>query len=133
MEEWRLIPLETVSAAWAMALEEVLVEGVASGGPPTIRFWRWDPSAATIGRFQDVDAEVDLEFCHLSDDDARRDEKKEGAPYQNFYPKPAHFCCAFLIGLVKQSVSYHAPPGVFKTSHEFSPFHRSRSGDDPTI
>ncbi|MCK5415427.1 MAG: lipoate--protein ligase family protein [Thermoplasmata archaeon] len=54
-----------MSAAWAMALEEVLVEGVASGGPPTIRFWRWDPSAATIGRFQDVDAEVDLEFCHL--------------------------------------------------------------------
>lgn len=47
-------------------MEEVLVEGVASGGPPTIRFWRWDPSAATIGRFQDVDAEVDLEFCHLN-------------------------------------------------------------------
>jgi lipoate-protein ligase A len=62
--EWRFIPLETVSAQWAMALEEILVEGVASGGPPTLRFWSWDPSAATIGRFQDVEQEVDLQFCH---------------------------------------------------------------------
>ena len=62
--EWRFIPLETVSAAWTMALEETLVEGVASGGPPTARFWGWEPSAATIGRFQDVEQEVDLQFCH---------------------------------------------------------------------
>lgn len=63
--QWRLIPLETVPAAWAMALEEVLLERVATGGRPTVRFWRWEASAATIGRFQDVDAEVDLEYCHL--------------------------------------------------------------------
>jgi lipoate-protein ligase A len=81
--EWRLIPLETVSAAWAMALEEVLIEGVASGGPPTLRFWRWDPSAATIGRFQDVDAEVDLEYCHLNGIDVVRRMSGGGAVFHD--------------------------------------------------
>ncbi|NIP36538.1 MAG: lipoate--protein ligase family protein [Thermoplasmata archaeon] len=82
--EWRLIPLETVSAAWAMALEEVLIEGVASGGPPTLRFWRWDPSAATIGRFQDVDAEVDLEYCHLHGIDVVRRMSGGGAVFHDW-------------------------------------------------
>jgi lipoate-protein ligase A len=81
--EWRLIPLETVSAAWAMALEEVLMEGVASGGPPTLRFWRWDPSAATIGRFQDVDSEVDLEYCHLHNIDVVRRMSGGGAVFHD--------------------------------------------------
>lgn len=63
--DWRFIPLETVSAPWAMALEETLVEGVATGGPPTVRFWRWDPGAVTLGRFQDVEVEVDLDACSL--------------------------------------------------------------------
>ncbi|UCC93163.1 MAG: lipoate--protein ligase family protein [Thermoplasmata archaeon] len=81
--EWRLIPMETVSAAWAMALEEVLVDVVASGGPPTLRFWRWDPSAATIGRFQDMDAEVDLEYCHLHGIDVVRRMSGGGAVFHD--------------------------------------------------
>jgi lipoate-protein ligase A len=82
-EGWRLIPLETVSAAWAMALEEVLVEGVSSGGAPTLRFWRWDPCAATIGRFQDVDVEVDLEYAHLHGIDVVRRMSGGGAVYHD--------------------------------------------------
>lgn len=62
---WRLIPLETVSAPWAMATEEALLGTVEAGGPPTLRLWRCEPNAASIGRFQDVDAEVDLEYCQL--------------------------------------------------------------------
>ena len=81
--DWRLIPMETVSAAWAMALEEVLIESVASGGRPTIRFWRWDPSAATIGRFQDMDAEVDLEYCHLHGIDVVRRMSGGGAVFHD--------------------------------------------------
>jgi lipoate-protein ligase A len=75
--------LETVSAPWAMALEEALVHTVASGGPPTLRFWRWEPSAATVGRFQDVDAEVDLEFCHLQGIDVVRRMSGGGAVYHD--------------------------------------------------
>lgn len=81
--EWRLIPRETVSAAFAMALEDVLVDGVAAGGPPTLRFWRWYPSAATIGRFQDVDAEVDLEYCHLHGIDVVRRMSGGGAVFHD--------------------------------------------------
>jgi lipoate-protein ligase A len=66
-----------------MALEEVLVEGVAAGGPPTLRFWRWDPCAATIGRFQDVDAEVDLEYAHLHGIDVVRRMSGGGAVYHD--------------------------------------------------
>ena len=66
-----------------MALEEVLVEGVATGGLPTLRFWRWDPSAATIGRFQDVDAEVDLEYCHLHGIDVVRRMSGGGAVFHD--------------------------------------------------
>ena len=60
---WRVLPLETMTAAEAMALEESLLESVSGGGPPTIRFWCWDPTAVTLGRFQDVEQEVDLDLC----------------------------------------------------------------------
>jgi lipoate-protein ligase A len=66
-----------------MALEEALVEGVAAGGPPTLRFWRWEPSAATVGRFQDVDAEVDLEYAHLHGIDVVRRMSGGGAVYHD--------------------------------------------------
>ena len=55
--------METMNAAMAMATEEALLVSVAEGGPPTVRFWRWNPSAVTLGRFQDAELEVDLEFC----------------------------------------------------------------------
>lgn len=86
---WRVIPLETVSAPWTMALEEALMATVASGGPPTVRFWRWDPSAATIGRFQDVDAEVDLEYCHRHGIDVVRRMSGGGAV---FHDSDGEFC-----------------------------------------
>jgi len=66
-----------------MALEEVLLEGVASGGRPTMRFWRWDPSAATVGRFQDVDAEVDVEYCALHGIDVVRRMSGGGAVFHD--------------------------------------------------
>jgi lipoate-protein ligase A len=80
---WRLVPLETVSAAWAMALEEALVGTVEAGGPPTLRLWRCEPRAASIGRFQDVDAEVDLEYCHLQGIDVVRRMSGGGAVFHD--------------------------------------------------
>jgi lipoate-protein ligase A len=60
---WRVIPLERTTAARAMALEEALVESVSGRGPPTVRFWMCEPSAVTLGRFQDATREVDLDLC----------------------------------------------------------------------
>lgn len=46
-----------------MALEEAVARGVGKGSAPsTVRFWR-SASSVVVGRFQSVEAEVDLEFC----------------------------------------------------------------------
>lgn len=46
-----------------MALEEAVARGVGKGlAPSTVRFWR-SASSVVVGRFQSVEAEVDLEFC----------------------------------------------------------------------
>jgi lipoate-protein ligase A len=47
-----------------MAIDEaILRERVASKVPNTIRFYRWKPSAVSIGRFQNVYEEVILDNC----------------------------------------------------------------------
>src|SRR5690554_3804691 len=45
-----------------MALDEVLLESVASGDrEPTLRIWEWASSSVVLGRFQSVRNEVDME------------------------------------------------------------------------
>lgn len=60
---WRILDLSYSSPFQNLALEEALVQGDLSGDfTPTIRVWV-NPSAAVIGRFQDIKSEVDIEFC----------------------------------------------------------------------
>ena len=81
--DWRVVPLETMTAAWAMALEETLMGSVASGGPPTVRFWRWEPSAVTVGRFQEVEDEVVLHRCQMHGIDVVRRMSGGGTVYHD--------------------------------------------------
>jgi lipoate-protein ligase A len=61
---WRLIRFEHNNAALNMALDEAASNGIEqSTSPPTIRFYGWKPSAVSIGRFQSMEDEVDLERC----------------------------------------------------------------------
>ena len=61
---WRLIPFEYRAAAMNMALDETVSNGIAAAtSPPTIRFYGWRPSAVSIGRFQNLRDEVDLDRC----------------------------------------------------------------------
>jgi lipoate-protein ligase A len=60
---WRLIMDDQArSGAANMAMDQALSEAAASGeAPPTLRFYRWQPPAVSLGRHQpitDVDAEV---------------------------------------------------------------------------
>jgi lipoyl(octanoyl) transferase len=60
---WRLIMDDAPrSGAANMAMDQALAEAAASGdAPPTLRFYRWQPPAVSLGRhqpFTDVDAEV---------------------------------------------------------------------------
>jgi len=47
-----------------MAIDEAILRArIADKVPNTVRFYRWNPSAVSIGRFQNVHNEVNLENC----------------------------------------------------------------------
>lgn len=61
---WRVVELETRDAYFNMGIDQAVMEGLAEqASEPTIRFYRWLPSAVSIGRFQSMEGEVDIERC----------------------------------------------------------------------
>lgn len=48
----RLIPLERLDAAANMAADQSMLESVDAGGPPTLRFYRWQTPTLSLGYFQ---------------------------------------------------------------------------------
>jgi lipoate-protein ligase A len=82
---WRVIPLHTTDAFTAMAIDEAVSESVASGkSDPTIRFWRWKPSAVSIGYFQSMNDEVDTHACKEAGVDVVRRRTGGGAVYHDY-------------------------------------------------
>jgi lipoate-protein ligase A len=64
MKIWRLLKLETHNACANMAIDEaILTARMKNLVPNTIRFYRWNPSAVSIGKFQRVKKEVQLDNC----------------------------------------------------------------------
>jgi lipoate-protein ligase A len=64
LAEWRLLPLRIDDAFMSMAIDEALLWLNSRGkSPNTIRFWRWLPSAVSIGCFQSVEREVNLDVA----------------------------------------------------------------------
>jgi lipoate-protein ligase A len=64
MNNWRLLKLETHNAYMNMAIDEaILTAKMRNLAPNTIRFYRWNPSAVSIGKFQDIENEVYLDNC----------------------------------------------------------------------
>jgi len=63
-EKWRLLNTENNTAAANMAIDRaVLVANSEGKVPPTVRFFTWKPPAISIGYFQSLEEEVDLEVC----------------------------------------------------------------------
>lgn len=82
--EWRVLPIEPRSAAENMALDEAIQEAVAAGdAPPTLRFYRWEPSAVSIGYFQALHDEVDVAACEEDGVDVVRRRTGGGAVYHD--------------------------------------------------
>jgi lipoate---protein ligase len=60
-EKMRFLDLKVNDAYTNMATDEALTRSKGEGGLDTLRFYRWNPSAVTLGYFQSVEDEVDLE------------------------------------------------------------------------
>jgi len=64
MVDWRLLEFGTYNAYMNMAIDEAILEARTKGlAPNTLRFYCWNPSAVSIGRFQKIEDEVHLENC----------------------------------------------------------------------
>ena len=81
---FRVIPFRYFTAAMNMAIDETILDGIRDGSsPPTIRFYGWDPSAVSIGRFQGLEYEVNLEACRTAGVDVVRRITGGGAVYHD--------------------------------------------------
>ncbi|MBN8190917.1 lipoate--protein ligase family protein [Bacillus sp. NTK074B] len=61
-ETWRFIDSGNCSPSYNMALDEALLEWHSEGKiPPTIRFYGWDPATLSVGYFQKVEKEINLD------------------------------------------------------------------------
>lgn len=83
--QWRVIPLETHNAFMNMALDEACCDAIARGASlPTIRFYRWQPSAVSIGYFQSLEDEIAVDACRAAGVDIVRRRTGGGAVYHDY-------------------------------------------------
>lgn len=84
MKNFRMIPFQYFNAFTNMALDEAIMEGIRNGtSQPTIRFYGWEPSAVSIGVFQGVRNEVNLENTKKNGVDVVRRLTGGGAVYHD--------------------------------------------------
>lgn len=82
--KWRVIEMEACDACTNMAIEEAAWEGIKNGtSSPTIRFYSYEPHAVSIGCFQSVRDEVNLEVCKQMGIDCVRRWTGGGAVYHD--------------------------------------------------
>ncbi|NMB88863.1 MAG: lipoate--protein ligase family protein [Chloroflexi bacterium] len=62
--DWRLITDDGVSAAFGLSADETTAERVGRGeSPPTLRLYTYRSYCALVGRFQNVENELRVDFC----------------------------------------------------------------------
>ena len=62
--EWRLIKDNFHTGFMNMAIDEAIMIAHREGlVPPTIRFYQWSPPAVSLGYFQDLQKEIDVDTC----------------------------------------------------------------------
>jgi len=84
-EEWRLLDTNAHDAYYNMALDEAIAVARSKGlVSNTIRFFRWKPSAVSIGYFQGMEDEVDIAACKSKGVDYVRRVTGGGAVYHDY-------------------------------------------------
>ncbi len=62
--KWRLIKDSYHTGFMNMAIDEAIMIAHREGlVPPTIRFYQWSPAAVSLGYFQDLKKEIDVDAC----------------------------------------------------------------------
>lgn len=62
MDKWRLLPLIETNASKQMAIDEAILTARAKNlVPNTLRFFTWKPRAVSLGYFQSVEQEINLD------------------------------------------------------------------------
>ncbi|MGV8058314.1 MAG: biotin/lipoate A/B protein ligase family protein [Smithellaceae bacterium] len=70
---WRFLDFQRYNAFENMAIDEAIFrETIKNKKPPTIRFYGWRPAAVSIGYFQDIAEEVNIEKCRADGVDVVR-------------------------------------------------------------
>lgn len=85
-DEWRLIWEDgAADCYYNMGLDKAILEAVSkSEVPNTIRFYRWSPSAVSIGYFQSMNKVIDVENCKKYSIDFIRRITGGGAVYHDY-------------------------------------------------
>jgi lipoate-protein ligase A len=84
MNAWRLLKLEIHNAFMNMATDEAILQARVDGRVPnTLRFYRWNPSAVSVGKFQTLQNEVDVDNCRRLGVDVVRRITGGGAVYHD--------------------------------------------------
>ncbi len=85
MNIWRYLPLTTNNAAMNMAIDEAILQArVEDKVPNTLRLYRWQPSAVSVGRNQDPEAEVYLDAAQKLGADVVRRPSGGGTVYHDY-------------------------------------------------
>ncbi|MCX6798877.1 MAG: biotin/lipoate A/B protein ligase family protein [Candidatus Diapherotrites archaeon] len=103
MTRFRLLLTGENSAARNMAIDEAVMWCCPKPGIPTVRFYSWKPPAVSIGYFQQIEEEVDLEECKKQGVDVVRRITGGGAV---FHEKELtySFACGEESGLVSENI-----------------------------
>jgi lipoate-protein ligase A len=84
-DTWRLIDMRIEDAPTQMAIDEAIAMArIKEKTPNTIRLYRWNPSAVSIGYFQSVEKEVNLPACEEHGVDVIRRITGGGAVYHDY-------------------------------------------------
>ena len=84
-DQWRLIDMRIENAPTQMAIDEAIaIARIPQGTPNTIRLYRWNPSAVSIGYFQSIEKEVNLPACKEYGVDVIRRITGGGAVYHDY-------------------------------------------------
>ena len=84
-ETWRLIDMRIEDAPTQMAIDEAIAMArLKEGTPNTVRLYRWNPSAVSIGYFQSIEKEVNLTACEKYGVDVIRRITGGGAVYHDY-------------------------------------------------